>query len=79
MDIASNSETKFLGIHISVYMKWDPYVRSLISKLSKFCYMIKSLEDITSLYVKEYLFCIFSSLKCGLIYYGGDKKYKSKK
>jgi hypothetical protein len=59
MDIASNSETKFLGTHSSEYMKWDPYVRSLSFKLSKFCYMIKSLKEATSPHVKEYLFAYF--------------------
>jgi hypothetical protein len=44
MDTFLKSETNFLCTHISVYMKWDEHARSLISKLSKFCYMIKFLK-----------------------------------
>jgi hypothetical protein len=51
MDIAYKSETKFSGIHINESIKWDAYVRLLSSKLSKFCYMIKSLKDVTSPHV----------------------------
>jgi hypothetical protein len=38
MDIAYKSETKFLGMHTSEYIKLDAHVRSLSSKLSKFYY-----------------------------------------
>jgi hypothetical protein len=61
MDIAYKSETKFLGIHVSKYMKWYAHVMSLSSRLSKFCYMIKShygCKEPTC--CKEYLFCISS-------------------
>jgi hypothetical protein len=36
MDIAYKSGTKFLGIHISEYMKGDARVRSLSPRFSKF-------------------------------------------
>jgi hypothetical protein len=35
-DIAYKSETKFLGIHISEYMKGDAHVRPLSPRFSKF-------------------------------------------
>jgi hypothetical protein len=59
-DIAYKSETSSLGIHIGEYMKWNVHTRSLSSKLSKFCYMIKFLKDVTSPSYKKYLFFIFS-------------------
>jgi hypothetical protein len=51
MDIVYKSETKLSGMHINESMKWDAYVRLLSSKLSKFCYIIKSLKDVTSPHV----------------------------
>jgi hypothetical protein len=51
MNIAYKSETKFSGMHINESMKWGAYVRLLSSELSKFCYMIKSLKDVTSPHV----------------------------
>jgi hypothetical protein len=44
MDIAYKLGTKFLGVHISGYIKWAAHVRSLSSKLNTFCYMVKSLN-----------------------------------
>jgi hypothetical protein len=78
MDIACKSETKFLGIHVSEYMKWDAHVMSLSSKLSKLGYMIKSLKDVTSPHVKRsiYFAYIHAYLRYGLVFWGGDSKSK---
>jgi hypothetical protein len=50
-DIAYKSEIKFLGIHLSENMKWEVRVKFLSCKLSKLCYMIKSLKNVTSPHV----------------------------
>jgi hypothetical protein len=39
-NIFYKSETKFLDIHITKYMKWDPHITSLCYKLSQFFYMV---------------------------------------
>jgi hypothetical protein len=76
MDIAYKSETEFLGIHFSEYMKWDVHVMSLSSKLSKFCYMIKSLKDITNPHVTMSIYFAYfhACLRYGLVFWGGDSK-----
>jgi hypothetical protein len=61
IEIAYKSETKFLGMYVGKHMDWNAHIMSLSSKLSKVCYMIKSLKHATSPLVdKEYLFCILS-------------------
>jgi hypothetical protein len=78
MDSAYKSETKFLGIHISDYMKWDAHVRSLSSKLSKCCYIIKSRKDVTSPdVVRSIYFAYFHAhMRYGLVFWGDDSKSK---
>jgi hypothetical protein len=75
-DIAYKSEIKFLGIHISENMKWEVHVKSLSSKLSKLCYMIKSLKDVTNPHIikRTYFAYILACLRHDLIFWGGDTK-----
>jgi hypothetical protein len=79
MDIAYKSETKFLNVHISEYMKWDACVRSLSYKLSKLCYMIESLKDITSSHLIRsiYLAYLHTYLRYGVVFWHGDSKSKT--
>jgi mRNA deadenylase 3'-5' endonuclease subunit Ccr4 len=78
MDIAYKSETKFLSVHISEYMKWDARVRSLSYKLSKFCYMIESLKDVTSSHLVRsiYLAYLHTYVRYGVVFWRGDSKSK---
>jgi hypothetical protein len=59
-------------------MKWDAYVKSLSSKLSKFSYIIKSLTGVKSPRVlRNICFLYFCArLKYGLIFWGVDSKLK---
>jgi hypothetical protein len=50
-DIPYNNETKFLGIHSNVNMKWDKHIKYLSSKLNTSHYMISSLKNVMSPYV----------------------------
>jgi hypothetical protein len=78
IDIAYTSEAKFLGIHFSEYMKCDAHVRSLSSKLSKFCYMIKFLTDVTSpcFIWSTYFAYLHAHLRYGLVLWSDDSKCK---
>jgi hypothetical protein len=73
LDIAYKSETKFLGIHISESKKWDAHTKSLSSKLSKICYMIRSLKGVTSSHIiRNIYFAYFHAhLRYGVIFWGG--------
>jgi hypothetical protein len=59
-------------------MKWEVHVKSVSSKFSNLCYMIKSLKDITSPDVirSTYFAYIRAHLRYGLIFWGGDTKIK---
>ena len=49
MDIACESDTKFLGIHITENMKWTTHICILRLQLSKVCYIIKLVQGISGL------------------------------
>jgi hypothetical protein len=79
LDIAYKSETKFLGIHISENMKWDALAKSLSSNLSKICYMIRALKDVTSpQIIRSIYFAYFHThLRYGVIFWGGGTESES--
>jgi hypothetical protein len=54
-------------------MKWDAHAVSLSSKLSKICYMIRSLKDVTNPHIiKSIYFAYFHAhLRYGVIFWGG--------
>jgi hypothetical protein len=54
-DIAYKSDTQFLGIHITVNLKWTTHIRLLRRQLSKICYIIKWVQ--------------FNSIQFNLIYF----------
>jgi hypothetical protein len=69
-------------VNISLYIRgekiWNAHVRLLSSKLCKFCYMIKSLRDVTSPRVMRttYVAYFHVYIGYGLIFWGGDLKRK---
>jgi hypothetical protein len=79
IDIASKSETNFLGMHVGKHMDWNAHIKTPSSKLNKACYMIKSLKDATSpLVIRSIYFAYFRThLKYCLIFGGSDSKRKT--
>jgi hypothetical protein len=79
LDIAYKSETKFLGIHISESMKWDAHAKSLSSKLSKICYMIRSLKDVTSPHITRSIYFAYfhAHLRYCVIFWVGGTESES--
>jgi hypothetical protein len=79
METAYKSETKFLGTHIGKHLDWNAHIMSPSSKLNKVRYMIRSLRDTTSsLVIRSIYFAhVYSHLKYGLIFWGGDSKSKT--
>jgi hypothetical protein len=65
-------------MYISEYMKWDGHVRSLSSKLSKFCYVVKFLTDVTSPCVTRNIYFAYfhAHMRYGLVFWGGDSRGK---
>ena len=63
---------KFLGIGIIETVKWNSHVRSLVNKLSKLSFMIKSSKEILSLYmIQNVYFTKFQALRwCGILISG---------
>jgi hypothetical protein len=79
IEIAYKSETEFLGMHVGKHLDWNAHIMSLSSKLSKVCYMIRSLRDITSpLVIRSIYFAhVYSHLKYGLFFGVVIQKVKS--
>jgi hypothetical protein len=48
-DIASKSDTKFFGIHITENLKWATHIHILRLQLNKVCYVFKSVQEIMGL------------------------------
>jgi hypothetical protein len=48
MNLICRAQTKFLGVYIMEKLKWNTHVQSLLNKLSKVSFMIKSLKEIMS-------------------------------
>jgi hypothetical protein len=66
-------------MHVGKHLDWNAHIVSLSSKLNKVCYMIRSLRGTTSpLVIRSIYFAhIYSHLKYGLIFWGGDPKSKT--
>jgi hypothetical protein len=85
MNIAYKSEIKFLGINITENLKWNVQLNKLCQKLSKMCYVIKTLKEVMSPYMIRYIYYahFHSLLRYGIIFWGGDivnnKKIKLQK
>jgi hypothetical protein len=73
-DIPYNTETKFLGIYINEYVKWNNHIKHLSSKLNTSYYMISSLKNVVSPYVLRtmYFACFHVHLRYGVTLWGGD-------
>jgi hypothetical protein len=74
MNIAYKSEIQFLGINITENLKWNVQLNKLFQKLSKICYVIKTLKEVMSPYMIR---CIYyahfhSLVRSGIIFWGGD-------
>jgi hypothetical protein len=54
-------------------MKWDAHAKSLSSKLSKICYIIRSLKDVTSPHIIRsiYFAYFYAYLRYSVIFWGG--------
>jgi len=68
-------DLKFLGIHITETLNWNIHLQTLIHKLSKVAFMIKSLNEILSPYmVRHIYFTKFQAiLRSGILFCGGNK------
>jgi len=75
-DIAYNSDTKFLGIHIAENLKWTAYICILRLQLSKVCYIIKSVYRIVGLgMIRSFYHSKFEWLvRHGIIVWGVDNE-----
>ena len=68
-DIAYNSDTKFLGIHITENLKWTTHISILRLELSKVCYITKSVQAIMGLGMISFYHSKFESLvRYGIIF-----------
>jgi hypothetical protein len=54
------NQKEFLGIYTGKNMKQDSNTKPPNAKLSKSCYMLQSLKQVTSSHYNKYLFCISS-------------------
>jgi hypothetical protein len=75
------SELKFLGIHITENPKWNVHVKQLCPKLSKVCYVIKSLKEVMSPYTIRRTYSYYAHfhafLRYVIIFWGGDNDSKN--
>jgi hypothetical protein len=75
-EIAYNSNTKFLGIHIEETLKWTTHLNTLRKQLRKVCYIIKSVQGmmgsgvIRSLYHSKFE----SLVRYGIIFWRVEKE-----
>jgi hypothetical protein len=69
-------EFKFLGISITRNLRWSTHIQSLCLKLSKGCYISKSLrDDLIFNILRNIYFAKFQSLvKYGIIFWGGENE-----
>jgi hypothetical protein len=69
-------EFKFLGINITSNLRWSTHIQSLCLKLSKVCYIIKSLRDDLSFNILRniYFAMLQSLIRYGIIFWGGDNE-----
>jgi hypothetical protein len=76
MDITYKSELQFLGIYITENLKWSIQIKSLSPKLSKVCYVIKSLKEVMSpCMIRSIYYAHFHALlRYGIIFCGGDNE-----
>jgi len=81
MNLIYTAETKFLGVHITELLEWNTHVLSLMNKLSKVSFMIKSLKMIMSPFMISNISCSKSSHFYSLEYYfvGGRRVIQIKK
>jgi hypothetical protein len=77
--IVCRSETKCLCTHVNEHMDWNAHIVFLSLKLSKVCYMIKFLRDVTSPPVirSVYFAHCHAHLKYGLVFWGDNRKGKT--
>jgi hypothetical protein len=69
-------ESKFLGINITSNLRWSTHIQSLCLKLSKVCYIIKSLRDDLSFNIlRNIYFAKFQSLvRYGISFWGSENE-----
>jgi len=74
VEISYTSVVKFLGINLSINLKWSPHIQFLRSKLNKVTCMISSLRGDFSLFMlRNIYFTKFqSSIRYGIIVWGGE-------
>ena len=46
MDIAYKADSQYFGIYVTENIVWNIYVKSVNSKLSKVCYIVKALKKV---------------------------------
>ena len=72
-EITYSSEIKFLGLFITENLVWQAQLDNLGTSLSKICYMIKSLRNVTQMLWSIYFAYLQSKLMYGIMFWGGDK------
>jgi hypothetical protein len=73
--IPYSSKLKFLGITLTVNLKWSSHIQALCLNLNKVTFMIKSLRNVVSKWtLRSIYFAKFESLlKYGIIFWGGER------
>lgn len=66
--------TKFLGVHLDSKLTWETHIRSVCTKLSSSCFLIRCLRNTVSVEVLRtvYFSLVQSHLTYGLIFWGSS-------
>ena len=70
--IENFDSTKFLGVHLDQKLTWSIHISSLLSKLSSYSFLIRSIRDTVSMDTLRLLYfgLVQSTISYGIIYWG---------
>jgi hypothetical protein len=72
--ISSNSNVSFLGLKIDNFLTWKDHIDTLVAKLNRSCFAIRSVKSILSLETLKivYYSYVHSILNYGIIFWGNS-------
>jgi len=70
--ISNTLHSKFIGLTTKNILLWNTHVNQLITKLSRACYMIRTIKTfmLTDVLITVYHTCFYSLMSYGLIFWG---------